>query len=277
MTTMKLKYVLPILTVAAAHVSAEEYQLFTNLHFSHIQADVTLAADDLLFPHHSRENLWQLNGQYYFDKKQTLGALDQFEYINKVSNVSMGYAHAAGENFGAIGGEYFAANNLVLSAHFSGNADFHTTSVGVGYLISKDFIVRVLAEKPEEGDTSYLFSASYNLQLQGYDYIGFTTSVDDEFDYVTLSSKYFAGLENGRFIALGMSVADNNGSTAWNAGVDYYFSKMTSAGLSYGKDDNYSLNAKHYFNQSWALEAGFSSNADDSSIKVYSLGLSGQF
>lgn len=261
---MMFKYLLPAIALAgSAAVTAEEYQLFTELRASHID--------------YSSDNLWSVNGTYFFDKKQTLGPLDQFEYINKVTNVSAVFSRYDGENFWTVGGEYFAENNLVVSARFTENADFHTTSVGLGYLVSDNFIVRAQAAKPEEGSTDYRFSASYNHQLQGNDYVGFSAYTDDEFDYYGISSKYFASLNDDRYITLGVSLDELNGNSLWGTSADYYFSKMTSVGVSYDKNDNYSLNAKHFFNQNWALEARFGSNADTSDAKVYSLNVTGQF
>jgi hypothetical protein len=263
---MTLKYVLPAIALAASvTVSAEEYQLFTGL-----QADHYRVSGD-------NETNWNLNGTYFFNKKVTLGPLDQFEYINKVTNVSAGYRRAFDENAWNIGGEYFAENGLVVSANYQRFGDLDITSVGLGYLISDNFIVRASASNPDEGDTVYSFSASYNHQLQGNDYVGFTAYTDDEFDYFGISSKYFASLGEGRFIAVGVAIADNDSSTSWAAVADYYFSKMTSVGMSYDKGDNYSLNTKHFFTQNWAVEAAFASNTDTSALKTYRLGVIGQF
>lgn len=263
---MTLKYALPVIALAATTaVSAEEYQLFTELRADHIR----VSGDN--------ETNWDLNGTYFFDKKVTLGPLDQFEYINKVTNINAGYSRAFDENFLRLGGEYFAANGLVVSAEHSRVSGDYINEFGLGYLVSDNFIVRARAVKPEDVSTTYWFSASYNHQLQGNDYVGFTAEVDDEFDYFTLSSKYFAALNEGRYIAVGVALADNDGSSSWAAEADYYFSKMTSVGLSYDKADNYSLNAKHFFNANWALEARFASNTDFSGYKVYSLGVTGQF
>jgi hypothetical protein len=263
---MTLKYVLPVIALtASAALSAEEYQLFTGLTADHVR----VSGDN--------ETNWNLNGTYFFDKKQTLGPLDEFEYINKVSNVNAGFSRSYDRNFWSVGGEYFADNKLVFSAAHNRTSGFYSNKVGIGYLISDDIIVRAEATKPEDGSTSYLFSGSYNHQLQGSDYVGFTATVDDEFDFFTLSSKYFAALGEDRYIAVGVLLADNDGSSAWGAAADYYFSKMTSVGVSYNKADDYSLNAKHFFNRNWALVAGFGSNTDSSDTKVYSLGVNGQF
>lgn len=263
---MTLKYLLPALafTVATA-ASAEDYQLFTSLNAEHVR----VSGDS--------ETNFGLNGQYFFDKKHTLGPLDQFEYINKVSNVSAAFARVYDNNTWQIGGEYFAENKFVVMANYQNFDNFDVKSIGLGYLISDDFIVRAQAIKPEDSDTAYAFSASYNHQLQGSDYIGFSAFTDDEFDYYGVSSKYFASLNNGRYIAVGVLLADDDGSSDWSANADYYFSQRTSIGASYNKADAYRLTAKHFFNQSWAVEAGFASNTDSSELKTYSLALTGQF
>ncbi|WP_215399001.1 putative porin [Rheinheimera oceanensis] len=263
---MTLKYVLPVIALAAsATVAAEEYQLFTGVNADHIRVSG------------NNETNWGLNGTYFFDKKVTLGPLDQFEYINKVTNVSASFSRVFDTNVWGVGGEYFAENGLVVSAAHSRASGDYINEIGLGYLVSDNFIVRARAVKPEDESTAYLFSASYNYQLQGNDYVGFTASVDDEFDYFSLSSKYFASLNEGRYIAVGVALADNDGSSSWAAEADYYFSKMTSVGLSYDKADNYGLSAKHFFNANWALEARFASNTDTSALKIYSLGVTGQF
>lgn len=264
---MTLKYVLPVIALAATAtaVSAEEYQLFTGLNADHIR----VSGDS--------ETNWNLNGTYFIDKKVTLGPLDQFEYINKVTNVSASYNRFYGNNAWSIGGEYFAENGLVVSANHGRVSGNYVNQLGLGYLVSNNVIVRAEAFKAEDSNTDYRFSASYNHQLQGNDYVGFTAYTDDEFDYFGISSKYFASLNEGRYIAAGISIDDNDGSTAWAATADYYFSKMTSVGLTYNKADSYSLNAKHFFTPNWAVEASFASNTDNSALKTYSLGVIGQF
>ncbi|MBU1310052.1 MAG: putative porin [Gammaproteobacteria bacterium] len=262
---MTLKYVLPVIALAATAVSAEEYQLFTGL-----QADHYRVSGD-------NETNWNLNGTYFIDKKVTLGPLDQFEYINKVTNISASFARLFDNNAWSIGGEYFAENGLVVSASHGRVSGDYQNQLGLGYLVSDNLIVRAEAFKSEGSSTDYRFSASYNHQLQGNDYVGFTAYTDDEFDYFGISSKYFASLGEARFIAAGITIEDNDGSIDWAAAADYYFSKMTSVGLSYTKADNYSLNAKHFFTPNWAVEGSFASNTGDSALKTYSLGVIGQF
>lgn len=271
---MKLKYALPLIAVTtSAAVSAQDYQTFTNLSGEHRRYG---GASD---------NLWQVNAKHFLDQKQTLGPLDQFEFINKVTNVEASYVRAYDTNYVSVAGEYFTENNFVLSASYSDSEFSDATSLGIGYLISDDFIVRALATKLDAGDRSYQndddtfyrFSASYNLQLQGKDYVGFDVSTDDKLDNYGISSTYFASLGGDRFVTLGVGLSDSPNSNNWDINGGYYFSKMTSVGISYDKSDNYSLDAKHYFTQNWALVAGFSSNTEASDLERYTLGVTGQF
>lgn len=263
---MALKYISPVIAItAAAAVSAEEYQVFTGLNVDYVR-----------FAGNS-QNIWRLEGQYFFDKKQTLGPLDQFEYINKVTNVNASVGRASGENALSVGGEYFIDNKFVVSAGFARFDDSNSMAIGVGYLISDDFLVKVDMDKEQDVSASYLFSARYNHQLEGNDYIGFTAQTDEEFDEYGVSSKYFAALADGRYIAAGVSINRTIHSTSWGVMADYYFSSMTSVGFSYDKADFYSLNAKHYFNPNWALQVAYSGNADNSELKSYNVGVTGQF
>ncbi|CAM3799686.1 putative porin [Rheinheimera salexigens] len=264
---MSFKYILPIMALtASATIAAEEYQLFTELKADHVRVSG------------ENETNWALDGTYFFDKKQTLGPLDQFEYINKVSNIGASFNRVFDNNVWAVDGEYFFANNIVVSAsHQYFGSDFNVSTFGLGYLLADNFIVRAEAIKPKDESTAFLFSASYDLQLQNNDYIGFTAKVDDEFDYFEISSKYFASFGQASYFAIGLGLADYDGTTAWNTELDYYFTKMTSVGVTYNKQDDFSVNAKHYLSSNWALNAGYGSNADTSAVKVYSLSVIGQF
>ncbi len=264
---MTLKYLLPVLALtASASVMAEDYQLFTELN-----------ADRVRVSGGDSETLWNANGTYYFDKKQSLGPLDQFEYINKESNISAGYSRLYGENVWTVGGEAFVDENVLLAARYSRIAGENISYLGLGYLFSDNFIVRADATIPKHGSASFIFSASYDLQLDGNDYVGFTATVDDNFDYYTVGSKYFASVGQESYVAIGGGYADNDGRSAWYAEADYYFTKMTSVGVQFDREDDFSVNAKHFFDKNWALTAGYGSNFDTSDVKVYSLSLTGQF
>ncbi|MDP5143663.1 putative porin [Rheinheimera baltica] len=263
---MTLKYVLPVIALAAsAAVSAEDYQTF-----------VTVGADHYRVSGESESN-WGVKGQHYFNKITTLGPLDQFGYILAETNVTADYSRRFDSNFWSVGGEYFVENGLMLSAKHQSAGDFDATTVGIGYLVSKDLLVKVEAIKPEDGDTDFLLSARYNHQLQGNDYIGFTAFADDEFDYYGVTSKYFSSLGDERYLTAEVTVERSDDETLWALASNYYFSKMTSVGVTYNKADSYSLTAKHFLTQNWAVEARFASNTDISELKTYSVGVTGQF
>lgn len=264
--TMTFKSALSVFALAAsAAVSAQDYQTFVDLQADHFRANG------------ETETGWTVRGQHYFNRITALGPLDQFRYIVAETNVSAGYSRIFDTNNWNIDGELYAQNGIVLSAGYRKVDDFDVTTLGLGYLVNKDLLIKVEAFDAENEDTEFRFSTRYNHQLQGNDYVGFTAYVDDSFDYFGISSKYFASLNEGRYVAVGVSLADNDGSSSWAAEADYYFSQMTSVGLSYDKGDTYSLSAKHFFNTNWAVEGRFESNTDDSSLKVYRLGVTGQF
>ncbi|MCC5826815.1 MAG: putative porin [Alkalimonas sp.] len=264
---MMFKYALPFIAVAAsASAVANDYQLISSLEWDHIRYSG------------SSTNVRTLDAVYFLDRKTVLGPLDQFEYINKTSNLQAGYSRFAGTNLWALGGEYFTDSGVVVSASHARSSGFHANTLGLGYLFSDDFIVRAEALRPRSDSTSYLFSASYNLQLEGNDYIGFTAATDDDFDYQGISSKYFAALGDDRFITVGASYDRNKGAdNQWEAEVGYYFSRMTSVAVSYDRSKSYGFKAKHFFNQNWALAAGYGSNRDVSGLKVWHAGVTGQF
>ena len=69
----------------SAKISAEEYQSFTNASYS--KNDYS-SADTTSFG---------INTSYFFDAKSTLGPLNQFKYINTISNISARYNHLESE------------------------------------------------------------------------------------------------------------------------------------------------------------------------------------
>jgi hypothetical protein len=268
---MIYKYLLPAIVFAAAGAaSAEDYQLFTNLNANHQR----MSSDN----YDVDSTNWGLNGTYYFDKKQSLGPLDKFEYINKVSYVHANFFRIRNYNYGVVGGSYVAANGLRLSAfHQSGSKGSLFNSAGIGYLISDNLSVEATASKAKYGGTKYNLSGSYNLQLQGNDYIGFSADTNEKFDRYTIRSEYFASLKGGQFIAANMQLAGSKGYSWWEAGASYYFNKLTSIDISYRKSDDYNLGAKHFLNSTWAVQAGFGGNSKSSDSKTYQLGVVGQF
>jgi len=271
---MKLKpiaIIVPMFLLATTSVIAEEYQSFSSIEYSNVDSK------------HSHDST-RVDTRYFFEKQQTLGPLDQYKYINTSTNVFGNYQHiGSADNYG-LGGSYFI-NNFVIggsyaySDHKFGSSDHF--SARLGYLISEDLIVNAYANKTEGVDTDYSFSASYNLKLEGKDYIGFTYSSDDDFDYQTLSSKYFHALEGGQYLVAGLTYQHNDDfDNDLSGNLAFYFNDKTSISASYNDDDDYSIGAKHFFNQNYALSVGYQSNASNdfwSDYDIYSVNFSAQF
>lgn len=266
----KINVVLTSLLLASSTVTAQEYQLFSELNYT--RAEVGKLDNDIL----------GIGATYYFDKRAVLGPLAELSYINDKSNVFGSYIDAEGDvNELNVGGELFY-NNFLFGAQYSraevGSLDNDTTKVTLGYLINPNFLVKADYTDLEQGGYAS-FGAQYTHQLGGADYIGFSVNTDDEFDIWEASTKYFAGLGQDRFIAAELAVSDDDGDTDWGISADYYFTTMTSVGLSYAdedKDDVWGINAKHYFNTNWAVSAAYAS-ADDNDADIYSISLIGQF
>jgi len=266
---VKLKLITAaVLLSSAVSVSAEEYQWFSNLELS--QTDVNGQSVDAI----------ALSGRYFFDKKQALGPYNEFEYINKVSNISAGYTNVeTGDYYLAnVEGELFV-NNVLLGVGFSddkfGN---NPTQFSLGYLFSDDLLVCVDATDPEDGDTIYEISAAYNHQINATDYLGFTLATDDNTDVVTLSSKYFAHLNGDNYFSANFTYIDTDFDNTWSVGSSYYFSKATSVFATLAEDNFYEVGARHFFDENIALYGSFASQ-DESGIdtETYTIGLSAQF
>lgn len=271
MEIFKVKF--KLLTAAAIlstsmSVSSNEYQWFSELAYSNIDAGGG-SVDALL-----------LEGQYFFDNKKALGPYNEFEYINKVSNIDASYSNIGlGDYYVTQASGEFFVNNFLLGLGLSddkfGNNPKDFT---LGYLFSDNFLVRVDAVDPEEGDTVYNISAAYNHQINATDYIGFTLATDDDTDIVSLSSKYFTHLGDDNYLAAEFSIVDTDVDNYWSLGASYYFSKATSVFASLDDNDLYEIGARHFFDENISLYGAYSSQDDSGfDIDIYTIGLTAQF
>jgi hypothetical protein len=273
MNLSALAVLIPTLILGhSSQISAEEYQSFTSVGFS--KNNVSFSGDRYDF----ESTRLDLNTSYFFDARPTLGPLNQFEYINKISNISAGYEHSKLEddssgwshspNYSSknttntinVGGEWFNGDFLLGggyaytdSEHSSSrgngqgvdsyksdnNADSYRLSAG--YLFSDDLLVKVNMNKYEDTDGYFTMSVDYNWQLGNVDYVGFTYSTDEYLDFHNVSAKYFMDLANESYLTLGASyIYDNSGGNYEN--------------------DFWNVNAQYYFNQKTSLSAGYSEN-----------------
>ncbi|PAJ75627.1 hypothetical protein CJF42_03790 [Pseudoalteromonas sp. NBT06-2] len=116
--------------------------------------------------------------------------------------------------------------------------------------------------------------------------MGFPYNTDDDFNHQMLSSKYFRALDGGQYLVAGLSYHHHDDDYDYDYDNDlsgnlaFYFNDKTSISTSYNDEDDYSIGAKHFFNQNYALSVGYQSNASDdtwSDYDIYSINFSAQF
>ncbi len=264
---MKLKLAAAAVVLSST-VSAQDYQWFSDLTL--IQNDTAGISTDA----------FSLFGQYYFDNKTALGPYSEFEYINKTSNVFAHYLNVESGDFyeSTIGGEAFLGNVLLGASFSDSKGDDSSNSLSFGYLFNDDFLVRVDRHDGDNMDAYYIISADYNHQLNDTDYVGFSVAIDDETDYLSLSSKYFTHLGNDRYLTLQASYEDFDFDDAWALGASYYFSKATSVSAMFGSEDTVDLGVQHFFNPNVALHFNYTESEFETidSETVY-VGVTAQF
>jgi hypothetical protein len=299
MKLTSIALLLPALFLCNAVKSAESYQSFSHVNYSKSEFVNT------------DNQYWSLGSRYYFDAKEALGPLDQFEYINAISNVSGTYSNNTfdseyrfdGTNYESkssidsfdIGGEWFVGNLLVGGSYtyintdyqrtaFSNDDDYNVYRATLGYLITDDLLVKVNMIKSEDTSAFYTISANYNLQLNKNDYVGFGYNTDEDLDVHHLSTQYFMALSQDSYFVLGGNYTFNNTDSqwvedSWNINSSYYFNQYTSASVSYDKNEEYSIGANHFFNKSYALGLVYTANNSDDWVdsKTYSVNFTAQF
>ncbi|WP_231759006.1 putative porin [Microbulbifer elongatus] len=265
---MKFKFAaLPLMLVSAV-ASAEQYNSFTDVDYT--SADYGSADVDTL----------SFQSQYYFGALETLGPRKEFNYILPVSNIYGGFDYVdfdGGDSDALnIGGEYYTGQ-WKLFGELRDNDVSTDYSVGAGFLFTPNFLAEVEAVKPEDQDTVLFFRGQYNHQLSGTDYIGFTAEVDDEFDYRSVSSKYFTALAGGQYLTAELALVDVDGADLfWGGELEFYFNENTSIGAAYDENESYEFKATHFFNRNVAGKVAYGSNGDADDLDIFSLGVTVQ-
>lgn len=260
----KLAIIISGLLLSSAAHAADSYQSISNLNYTDTDNNDTISVDST----------------YYFSPKSTLGPYDQFEYINKQSNVFGGYADDDFGDVTAIGGEYFV-EDFVVGASYQ-NADYNSNNelytLSAGYFFNPDLLAKVRFVDQKDGDNVTFFSLAYNHMLNDTDYVGITVESDDDFDSRSVAAKYFVDLQQGNYLTVeGTFVSLDEADDQWNVETNYYFSKATSVFASYDKEDNYSFGAQHFINKNIGLKVGYGNNADDSDNDAYFANMRFQF
>ncbi|MFY8272539.1 putative porin [Pseudoalteromonas sp. SSDWG2] len=237
---------------------------------------------DFEYLHADSNNYYSMQSKYYFAPKKVLGPWDQFDYINKTTNVFGGLAEGDDTSGFNVGGEYFVENFVIGASYeefdFDGFGYFDGNTVSVGYLFNPDLLVKLERIDYDGSDELYLVSGQYNHQLNATDYLGFTARVGDDLDYREFSAKYFTELQNGHYLALEATILDTEGAgNDWMLGANYYFSEATSIFAHISDDENYGFGVQHYFTKNFALTAGYSNNADYGNDDQYYVKVTAQF
>ena len=227
--------------------------------------------------------------QHYFADQTSLGALDEFGYIDVDSSFYGGLSRSTYDLYDGelttttriLGGEYIQ-NNLVLGVSnlnvvfgYDGESESNSaTQLSLGYLINDNLVIKANYWDRGEGLD---ISAQYSHQLTGNDYIGFTLESNDSLDYLALSSTYFKDLGKDQYLRLNVNAEDilDFEVESLNLSADYYFTAKTSVSIALSgyTEDWTAIAAKHYFNQNVAFYAELANDDEDS----VTIGLSGHF
>ncbi|WP_019028383.1 putative porin [Colwellia piezophila] len=303
-------------------VLAQSYQSFSNLNYS--QRNFTSNNSTFNRTYKSDSDNITLSSQYYFDERLTLGPLNEFDYINTLSNVYLSAGHGGSDSFSAdksqdynqesswnsehysvsIGGEWIT-NSFIFGGSYSyrkasHDGDFQLNSdsgsysyensssyfsLKFGYLFTDNFVISAEAFDDDDGGNLVTFNASYNWQLSGTDYIGFSYDVNEDFDYHQLSTRYFFGISTQSYLVLGVDYTlwdfEYFGTEdTWSVNSSYYYNDSASISASYGEEGNYSVSTNYFVNENYSLSAGYNSITDNKVIDKadgYFVGFSAQF
>ena len=102
----KLAVIISSMLLSTAATAADSYQSISHLGYMDTDGNDTVSVDST----------------YYFAPKKTMGPYDQFEYINKTTNVFGSYSDDDFGDVTNIGGEYFV-QDFVIGAGYS-NYDY---------------------------------------------------------------------------------------------------------------------------------------------------------
>lgn len=274
---MRFKLAALPLMLLAVTATAEEYTSISTANYSNENVKI----DNFWGDDEYDVDRFNIGTTYYFGGKETLGPLKEFEYINKVSNISAGFSHynqgSIDSDVFVVGGEYFASNGIVLGASLYDLGEENVDTLSVGYLFTPNVLVSL--EHVDDGrDNEFSVNARYNHQLNSTDYIGFNLFVDEEFDTRSLSSKYFTHLGGEKYLTAELSYTSLDGwDDYWKLGSEFFFTQDTSVGFTFDEYDIYKLGVNHFFNRNFAVEAAYVSQIDrDYDYDVYQIGMTVQ-
>ncbi len=249
-------------TAVSTNVFANQYNSFSNLTYTDYESGDSLALDT----------------QYYFDKRVALGPLNQFDYINAISNVNARIIDTDADTSFSLGGEYFA-NSVMFGAQLTrlDDADVNLYRVSGGYLFADNIIAKINYQDSDNSalDGAFSYELQYVHEITGKDYLGFTLTADEKFDTYGVATKYFTQVGADQYFVAKFDIRAGD-ADYWMLHGDYYFNKMTSVFASYNKIDDVELGARFYFNDNWATSLSYSTNTDTDD-DMYRISVRAQF
>jgi len=310
--TLKLSKLSGIVALILSNgVMAQSYQSFSELSYFNTSYSFNKPQNNSYSK--SDTNVLILSSQYFFDERPTLGPLKEFDYINTSSNVTASISRqstkaTSSDNLNAnsdsnansvsLGGEWITHNVIIGASYshhqsdgkvneFSYDHSGNRYTATLGYLVSDDLVIRANYDDGGDGDDSFSYSASYNLQLADTDYVGFSYDVDEDFDIHNLSSRYFFGFAEQSYLVIGGHYTLDNSDNFladdyWGVNASYYYDDKTSVSVSYSENDSYSVGASYFINNNYSVHAGYNGISNDNNQRdwdadSYYLRFSAQF
>ena len=136
----KLAVIISSILLSSTAAAADSYNSISNLSYKNSDNNDTVAVDSI----------------YYLSPKKTLGPYDQFEYINKQTNVYGGYADDDFGDLTSVGGEYFINEFVVGASYENLDPDSGSNSelykLTGGYFFNPDLLAKVTLVENKDGD-----------------------------------------------------------------------------------------------------------------------------
>lgn len=297
---MKIRALILIFLVSTG-LGAEDYTIISSLGLSTSKTNGVLFTTATI----TEIDATALGFTRYFGGKPSLGPLNEFDYINRTSNISVSHIRTnetntfmwgsgssltfnEDENLTLLGGEAFFDRAMVgVGFSRASNTDSDSKTFSLGLLPNENILVRLDVIEPGEDWSSNHLTIKGNFDHNSTNYFGFTLEYNNDVELRGLSGRYFSALGGDTYFALDVEYLDFLNIHALDIGGSYYFSRTTSVSVllvqndldsSTNSDTLYRLGFSHFFNKNIALEVSYgTSNADYSEYKGQAISLIGQF
>jgi hypothetical protein len=217
-------------------------------------------------------NTYSLNGKYYFDDVATSGPLAESAFLEKVSNVGVGYAKSSMDldvadydiqTYGVRGELFIPNTNFFVGASVNqvqyklkiddyGDEKLDQTgyAVEVGYLPVDGLLVAAGIAKNNLDSTAVAKNGFYDSTMSVVDAGDNKTAGTFRAKYVTQIGNYWTNFEGSTIFG---------DETSYRLGADFYFNPTLSLGVSYADssaDDSeslYGVHAQKFFGEKAAV------------------------